>query len=101
MDDMMNMSMFAFATTPSHVMIGFGVVNLVCVITKMTRGMLFLSGSSWDNFRINLNLIYHKLSLNSLCKYVVDHGTTYLQFQYVHGERKTSEQWKQLYQLGP
>ena len=91
MDDMMNMSMFAFATTPSHVMIGFGVVNLVRVITKSTKR---------DIFRINLNLIYHKLSLNSLCKYVVDHGTTYLQFQYVHGERKTREQWKQLYQLG-
>ena len=37
MDDMMNMSMFAFATTPSHMMIGFGVVNLVRVITKTTK----------------------------------------------------------------
>ena len=33
----MNMSMFAFAATSSHVMIGFGVVNLVCVITKTTK----------------------------------------------------------------
>ena len=52
MDDMMNMSMFAFAATSSHVMIGFGVVNLVCVITKTTRGMLFLSGSSCINFEL-------------------------------------------------
>ena len=50
MDDMMNMSMFTFAATSSHVMIGFGVVNLVCVVTKTTRGMLFLSGSSCGNF---------------------------------------------------
>jgi len=34
MNDMMNILMFAFETTPSHVMIGFGVVNLVRVITK-------------------------------------------------------------------
>jgi hypothetical protein len=33
MDDMMTMSMLAFATTPSHLMIGFDVVNLVRVIT--------------------------------------------------------------------
>ena len=52
MDDMMNMSMFSFAATSSHVMIGFGVVNLVCVITKTTRGMLFLSGSSGGNFEL-------------------------------------------------
>ena len=37
MDNMMNMSMFSFAATPSHVMIGFGVVNLVRVITKTTK----------------------------------------------------------------
>ena len=60
MDHMMNISMFTFAATPSHVMIGFGVVNLVCVITKTTRGMLFLSGSSCGNFLINLNYIYHE-----------------------------------------
>ena len=48
----MNMAMFAFAATSSHVMIGFGVVNLVCVITKITRGMLFLSGSSGGNFQL-------------------------------------------------
>ena len=53
MDDMMNMLMFAFAATPSHVMIGFGVVNLVCVITETTRGMLFLSGSSCNYFELN------------------------------------------------
>ena len=52
MDDMMNMSMFAFAATSSHVMIGFGVVNLVCVITKTTRGMLFFSGSLRSNFEL-------------------------------------------------
>ena len=70
MDDMMNMSMFAFASTSSHVMIGFGVVNLVCVITKTTRGMLFLSGSSGGNFLINLNYIYQeppiKVNLHNL-----------------------------------
>ena len=55
MDDMMNMSMFAFATKPSHVMIGIGVVNLVRVITKTTKRDVVLSGSSWDNFIINLN----------------------------------------------
>ena len=49
---MMSMLMFAFAATSSHVMIGFGVVNLVCVITKMTRGMLFLSGSPGGNFEL-------------------------------------------------
>ena len=37
MNDMMNILMFAFETTPSHVMIGFGVVNLVRVITKTTK----------------------------------------------------------------
>ena len=52
MDDMMNIPMFYFAATPSHVMIGFGVVNLVYVITKTTRGMLFLSGSSRNNFEL-------------------------------------------------
>ena len=51
----MNMSMFAFVATSSHVMIGFGVVNLVCVITKMTRGMLFSSGSSSGNFELILS----------------------------------------------
>jgi hypothetical protein len=49
-DDMMNMLMFSFATTPSHMMIGFDVVNLVRVITKMTSGMLFLSGTLLTNF---------------------------------------------------
>jgi hypothetical protein len=34
MNDMMNMLMFAFETMPSHVMIGFGIINLVRVITK-------------------------------------------------------------------
>ena len=34
MNDMMNILMFVFETAPSHVMIGFGVVNLVRVITK-------------------------------------------------------------------
>ena len=92
MDDMMNMSMFAFATTPSHVMIGFGVVNLVRVITKTTKRDVVFEWEFMDNFRINLNLIYLKLSLNSLCKYVVDHGTPCVQFQRVHGERETSHQ---------
>ena len=42
MDNMRNMSMFTFATTPSHMMISFGVVNLVRVITKTTkRGVVF------------------------------------------------------------
>ena len=67
MNDMMNILMFAFETTPSHVMIGFGVVNLVCVITKMTRGMLFLSGSSLSNFELKLNSIYHEHSLDCFC----------------------------------
>ena len=40
-DDMMNMWMFAIETTSSHVMIGLGVVDLVRVITKTMRGMLF------------------------------------------------------------
>jgi hypothetical protein len=34
MDDVMNISMFAFETTSSLVMIGLGVVDLVRVITK-------------------------------------------------------------------
>ena len=38
--------MLAFEATPTHVMIGLGVVDLVHVVTKMTRGMSFLSGSS-------------------------------------------------------
>ena len=59
--------MLAFEAAPPHVMIGCGVVNLVCVITKTTRGMLFLSGSSRGNFWINLNLIYHEHSLNCIC----------------------------------
>ena len=67
MDDMMDMLMLAFATAPSHVMIGFGVVNLVCVITKMTRGMLYLSGSSLSNFELKLNSIYHEHSLDCFC----------------------------------
>jgi hypothetical protein len=40
-DDMMNMSMFAIEATSSLVMIGLCVVDLVRVITKATRGMLF------------------------------------------------------------
>ena len=80
MNDMMTILMLAIAATPYHVMIGCGVVNLVHVITKTTRGMLFLSGSSRSNFQINLNSIYYELSLNSLCKCVVDHGTPCFQF---------------------
>ena len=38
--------MLAFEATPTHVMIGLGVVDLVHVITKKTWGMSFLSGSS-------------------------------------------------------
>ena len=38
--------MLAFEATPTHVMIGLGVVDLVHVITKKARGMSFLSGSS-------------------------------------------------------
>jgi hypothetical protein len=34
MNDMMTILMLAFETTPFHVMIGFGVVDLVHVITK-------------------------------------------------------------------
>jgi hypothetical protein len=33
MVDMINMVMFAFETMPFHVMIGCGIVDLVCVIT--------------------------------------------------------------------
>ena len=40
-DDVMNMLMFAIETTSSHVMIGFGVVDLLRVITKTMRGVLF------------------------------------------------------------
>ena len=40
-DDMMNMLMFVIETTSSHVMIGLGVVDLVRVITKTIRGILF------------------------------------------------------------
>jgi len=36
MNDMMNISMFAFETTSSLVKIGLGVVDLVRVITKAT-----------------------------------------------------------------
>ena len=43
--DMMPIKL-AFVTTLTHVMIGLGVVDLVHVITKRTRGMSFLSGSS-------------------------------------------------------
>src|SRR3954470_13432578 len=39
--------MLAFEATPTHVMIGLGVVDLVHVITKKARGMSFLSGSSF------------------------------------------------------
>ena len=44
--DVMTILMLAFEATPTHVMIGLGVVDLVHVITKRTRGMSFLSGSS-------------------------------------------------------
>ena len=40
-DDMMNMLMFAIEAISSFVMIGLGVVDLVRVITKTMRGMLF------------------------------------------------------------
>ena len=43
--DMMTIWMLAFEAIPTHVMIGLGVVDLVHVITKKTRGMSFLSGS--------------------------------------------------------
>ena len=43
--DMMLIEMLAFEATSTHVMIGLGVVDLVHVITKNTRGMLFFSGS--------------------------------------------------------
>jgi hypothetical protein len=33
MADMMNMVMFAFETMPLHMMIGYGIVNLVHIIT--------------------------------------------------------------------
>ena len=60
MDDMMTILMLAIVAALPHVMIGRGVVNLVCVITKTTRGML-LSGSSYSNFELKLNSIYHEL----------------------------------------
>ena len=44
--DVMPILMLAFEATPTHVMIGLGVVDLVHVITKKTRGMSFCSGSS-------------------------------------------------------
>jgi len=37
MNDMMTILMLAFEATPSHVMIGCGVVNLVRVITKSNQ----------------------------------------------------------------
>ena len=40
-DDMTNMLMFSIEATLSLVMIGLGVVDLVRVITKTMRGMLF------------------------------------------------------------
>ena len=61
MNDMMTILMLAIVAAPPHVMIGHGVVNLVRVITKTTRGMLFLSGSSYSNFELKLNSIYHEL----------------------------------------
>ena len=45
--DMMTILMLSFEDTPTHVMIGLGVVDLVHVITKKARGMSFLSGSSF------------------------------------------------------
>ena len=62
MNDMMTILMLAIVAAPPHVMIGRGVVNLVCVITKTTRGMLFLSGSSYSNFELKLNSIYRELN---------------------------------------
>ena len=44
--DMIPILMLAFEATPTHVMIGLGVVDLVHVVTKKARGMSFLSGSS-------------------------------------------------------
>jgi hypothetical protein len=55
--DMMPILMLAFESAPIHVMIGLGVVDLVHVITKTTRGMLVLSGSSSSNMiKVELNL---------------------------------------------
>src|SRR5215216_85013 len=45
--DVMTILMLAFEATPTHVMIGLGVVDLVHVITKKARGMWFLSGNSF------------------------------------------------------
>ena len=53
MDDMMTILMLAIVAAPPHTMISRGVVNLVRVITKTTRGMLVLSGSSFSNFELN------------------------------------------------
>ena len=45
MDDMINMLMFTIETTPSHVMIGLGIVNLDHVSLNNLRDVEF-SGSS-------------------------------------------------------
>ena len=69
MDDMMTILMLTIIAAPPHMMIRHGVVNLARVITKTTRGMLFLSGSSYSNFELKLNSIYHeliKVNLHSL-----------------------------------
>ena len=49
MDDMINMEMFTSEATPSHVMIGFGVVDLDRVSLKQTREMLSLVGVRLSN----------------------------------------------------
>ena len=71
MVDMMNISMFADETTSSLVMIGLGVVNLVCVITLQLRDVV-LSGSSLVFIRLKseLKVIMNLVLCN--CKYVVD-----------------------------
>ena len=51
MDDMITILMLAIVAAPPHVMIGRGVVNLVCVITKDDqRGVVF----EWE-FKVILN----------------------------------------------
>ena len=44
--DVMTILMLAFEATPTHMMIGLDVVDLVHVITKKARWMSVLSGSS-------------------------------------------------------
>ena len=68
MDDMMTILMLAIVATSPHVMIGRGVVNLVCVITKTTQEMSVLSGSSFSNFELKLDSVYHE---HNLCLYLL------------------------------